>query len=121
MNDLDDLARRFFAASEVDDLLSLPPQERPDAFFRCWTRKESFVKAVGDGLYLPLDSFRVSLRAGEPAAILEAPSGKAERWNLRDVTPLEGYSAALTARGEPETLTAFRSAGASRLLGLVES
>jgi 4'-phosphopantetheinyl transferase len=121
MTDLESIARRFFATKEVDELLSLPLEERPAAFFRCWTRKESFVKAVGDGLYLPLDSFRVSLRPGEPASILEEPNDTGQRWRLTDVTPLEGYAAALITEGMPKSLTAFRAAGASRLLSLLES
>jgi len=119
MGDLEGVAKRFFAEQEFNDLMALRPDERSAAFFRCWTRKESFVKAVGDGLYLPLDSFRVSLRAGAPAAILAAPPGKTEGWQMTDVTPLEGYAAALVTNGHSKTISAFRSAGPSELLALL--
>lgn len=57
----EDLAQRYFAAGENAALANLPPSERKAAFFRCWTRKEAFVKAVGSGMSLPLKSFEVSL------------------------------------------------------------
>jgi 4'-phosphopantetheinyl transferase len=58
-----DLSRRFFAPVEADEILRLRPEEQLAAFFACWTRKEAFVKALGVGLLLPLDSFRVTVRA----------------------------------------------------------
>jgi 4'-phosphopantetheinyl transferase len=115
------VAKQFFAPAEVSNLLSLPPGERQAAFFRCWTRKESFVKAVGDGLYLPLDSFQVSLGPDEPAAILEVAGREEENWSLADVTPAEGYSAALVTRGEPTTMTAFRSQDATQLWAFLKT
>jgi 4'-phosphopantetheinyl transferase len=84
-----DVAARFFARDEISDLMSLPEPERPGAFFRCWTRKEAYVKAVGDGLSVPLDSFRVTLLAGEPARIthLDGSEESALGWTLHDVSP----------------------------------
>ena len=58
------IARRFFHPDECAWLLSLPESEREAAFFRLWTCKESFVKALGLGLSLPLDSFAVSFADG---------------------------------------------------------
>lgn len=63
ISDLIDLARRFFAPGEVAELISLPDAARSAAFFRCWTRKEAVVKAVGEGLSYPLDGFEVPLDA----------------------------------------------------------
>jgi 4'-phosphopantetheinyl transferase len=119
MTDLVDVAKHFFAPAEVSDLLSLAPGDRPAAFFRCWTRKESFVKAVGDGLYLPLDSFQVSLRPEEPAAILHVNGRPENKWHLADVTPVEGYSAALVTAGAPSIIKAFRSQDATQLVALL--
>jgi 4'-phosphopantetheinyl transferase len=99
MPDMEQVARHFFSKGEVSDLFNLPEGERRAAFFRCWTRKEAFVKALGDGLSLPLDSFRVSLRADEPAELLEAEPEHRGRWSLRDVTPCEGYAAAIVVDG----------------------
>jgi 4'-phosphopantetheinyl transferase len=109
MKDLEAIARRFFAAGEVEDLMSLAPEDRLDAFFRCWTRKEAFIKAVGDGLSLPLDSFRVSLLPDQPASMVDTPPGQHEKWQLADVTPCTGYSAALVVENGPLVLSVFNA------------
>ncbi len=65
LSDLEALAERTFAPEESSALLALPPEERVSAFFRIWTRKEAFVKAVGGGLTVPLKSFAVRLTPKE--------------------------------------------------------
>ena len=52
---------------EREELETLPMDVRPEAFFLCWTRKEAYVKAKGEGLQIPLESFNVSLTPGKPA------------------------------------------------------
>jgi 4'-phosphopantetheinyl transferase len=56
-----DLADRYFAPAECLDLLALPPTDRPLRFFELWTFKESYIKARGMGLSIPLDSFAFDL------------------------------------------------------------
>jgi len=65
-----DVARRFFSAAEVAALEALLPDQRVAAFYRCWTRKEAVVKALGDGMSFPLDEFEVSIDAGHPPQLL---------------------------------------------------
>jgi 4'-phosphopantetheinyl transferase len=102
LSDMADVARRFFSAGEYEDLMAVEIAERERAFFRCWTHKEAYIKAVGDGLSLPLDRFRVSLRPDEPARFLQLPPdpGIVPRWTLRDVSVETGYVAALAYPGE---------------------
>ena len=69
------IARRFFAQKEYVTLAALPEVERCQAFFRCWTRKEAVIKAVGLGLSMPLHSFEVTLSADGPAGILSLEPG----------------------------------------------
>src|SRR5689334_19989736 len=57
----EDIARKFFSKQEADALMSLPKDEQGRAFFRCWTRKEAYIKAIGSGLSHPLNEFDVSL------------------------------------------------------------
>jgi 4'-phosphopantetheinyl transferase len=99
--ELEQIARRFFSAHEQMQLAALPADERVDAFFRCWTRKEAYIKATGDGLSLPLTQFDVSL-ANEPGNTLLATrpdESEASRWALQEVSTAPGYTAALCAQG----------------------
>jgi 4'-phosphopantetheinyl transferase len=94
-----EIAERFFAPNEVAKLFSLPKDQKDEAFFRCWTRKEAYVKAKGDGLTIPLDQFEVSLSPGEPAELLHiASSGESRDWFLEELYPGPGYMAALAVR-----------------------
>lgn len=94
-------ARRFFSPAEADALAGVAPGRRREAFFECWTRKEAFVKARGEGVALGLRRFDVSLRPGEPAALLRFEGDPAEpaRWSLCALAPGEGYKAALAVEG----------------------
>jgi len=99
--ELDAIARRFFSTHEQDQLAALPADEKPEAFFRCWTRKEAYIKATGDGLSLPLTQFDVSLAVGETNALLATrpDSSQAGHWLLQEVPAGSGYIAALCVRG----------------------
>lgn len=98
----DQIAHRFFSPAEVAALLALPAEVRRPAFFRCWSRKEAYIKALGTGLALPLDQFDVSLAPGEPARLLQtyhAPE-TADRWSMWELHPGAGYAGALVAEGQ---------------------
>jgi 4'-phosphopantetheinyl transferase len=100
----EEIAVRYFAPQEVAELLALAPEQRPEAFFLGWTRKEAYVKALGDGLQIPLASFCVSLTPGQPATLESADSS---RWTLRNLSPGPGYAGALVAEGKNWTLRCF--------------
>lgn len=100
------IAARFFSENERHQLAALAPGERHSGFFRCWTRKEAYVKAVGTGLSLPLHQFDVSLEPGEENALLRTrPDGaEAALWSMREIPAGDGYVAALCVRGHDWTL-----------------
>jgi len=95
------LAHRFFSAHEQDELAALASSQRYHGFFRCWTRKEAYIKAVGTGLSLPLHEFDVSLKLGDGNALLATRPDDAEAalWSLQEVPAGDGYVAALCVRG----------------------
>ncbi|MFC1716438.1 4'-phosphopantetheinyl transferase family protein [Candidatus Poribacteria bacterium] len=99
--EMEQIAARFFSKRENDVLKSLPVDQRQEAFFNCWTRKEAYIKAIGDGLTYPLDQFDVSLTPGEPARLLnvEGNAEEVSRWKLRALTPEPAYRAALAVEG----------------------
>jgi 4'-phosphopantetheinyl transferase len=101
------IARRFFSESEQSQLAAWPESEKFNAFFRCWTRKEAYIKAIGDGLSLPLGQFDVSIESGEMNMLLATrpDSSEAQRWMLREVPAGAGYAAALCASGQDWKLT----------------
>jgi 4'-phosphopantetheinyl transferase len=99
--DADDVAARFFSARENQAYLALERAERALGFFNCWTRKEALIKALGDGLYHPLDAFDVSLAPGAPARLLRLGDMPGEDcgWTLHSFSPAPGFVGAFAVRG----------------------
>ena len=97
MSDADRLAGRFFSDAEWKAYRALEPAERPLGFFNCWTRKEAFIKAQGDGFGYPLDRFDVSLAPGEAARLLRVGemSGDACGWRMMSFSPAPGFVGAV--------------------------
>jgi 4'-phosphopantetheinyl transferase len=93
----EEIAERYFSPHEVAELRSLPPALRAEGFFLCWTRKEAYVKALGNGLQIPLKSFQVGLTPNEPEYLNSADS---ERWMLRSLRPAVGFVGAILAEGQ---------------------
>jgi 4'-phosphopantetheinyl transferase len=94
-----EIASRVFSAFENAALSTVPTEARDVAFYCCWTRKEAFLKALGNGLALPLDSFDVSL--DESRAELVAVRGDLaipSDWTLHHLCPTPGYVGALAVR-----------------------
>jgi len=96
--ELESLVRSRFAASEAAAILERSGEERLSAFYRCWTRKEACVKALGAEIGPSLESVVVSV--GDQPALLSAPGARAGEWSLFDLALGEGVAGALAVRGE---------------------
>jgi 4'-phosphopantetheinyl transferase len=107
---VEDIARRYFSPSEQEELLSLPREARTAAFFACWTRKEAFLKARGDGLFsLPLGSFDVTVRPDRPPELRRTgfDPGEARRYSLLGLPEIPGFAACLAVEGAPPAVRCF--------------
>jgi 4'-phosphopantetheinyl transferase len=102
--DYADIAQRFFSAAEIDYLTAVPGHLYPEAFFSCWTKKEAYLKACGEGLAIPLNSFCVPPTANPPHTVADvcvAANGlvPAKRWSFYVLRPAPGYVGALAIEG----------------------
>jgi 4'-phosphopantetheinyl transferase len=105
-----EVAERFFSEDEFEALKRVPINQRTKAFFNCWSRKESYIKAIGMGVSYPLDGFTVSLAPDAAPALLkvDADATEAARWNMYELDAGEGYTAALIVEIPPASLSRFQ-------------
>jgi 4'-phosphopantetheinyl transferase len=104
-----ELAESQFSAQELEALQALDPVERAAAFYRCWTLKEAYVKARGEGLGFPLKQFSVTIGNREMAPAVQWASDDpqaSERWSVFELSPAPGYAGALIVEGRPMRLIA---------------
>ena len=108
MPDAEKLAKRFFSPHEYAVISTLLPEQKQEAFFNAWTRKEAYLKATGDGL-AGLEQVEVSLTPGETAALLSIQGDRqaASRWSMYQLTPALNYIAALAVEGHDWNLECF--------------
>jgi 4'-phosphopantetheinyl transferase len=104
----EEIAERYFSAKEIDELNKLSTERRDHGFFLCWTRKEAYIKAKGDGLHIPLDSFDVSVSPEMPATLSGADDSL---WGIQSFLPSAAsgprYAAAIVAEGKNWTARYF--------------
>ncbi|UCG85771.1 MAG: 4'-phosphopantetheinyl transferase superfamily protein [Gemmatimonadota bacterium] len=104
------IARRFFAPEEIKELEALPPDRWQEGFFRCWTRKEAYIKARGEGLTMPLSEFSITVQSRDQAVLLRsvADPNDVSRWSVEDLHPADQFSAALVAEGADWSVELFQ-------------
>jgi 4'-phosphopantetheinyl transferase len=114
-----EIVRRYLHPGEAADLVRLGGREAEAAFFRCWSRKEAVVKALGRGMNLDLHRYRVTCAPGaEPMLLaLEGENAPGEAWSLHDLAPGPNHVGALAARLRPFGISC-RGFDANLALGL---
>lgn len=94
----EDIAKRFFSAAENEQLLNISSKNRKKAFFNCWTRKEAFIKAIGEGLSFPLSDFDVNveeLESSQSQLLKIHKTYNANDWSILTLSVPGKHAAAL--------------------------
>jgi 4'-phosphopantetheinyl transferase len=104
INDFESIARRWFTDFELE--LVMGERDALSSFYRCWTRKEAFVKAIGKGLSAPLNSMNTSLPRGMTSGRLHATTGESPEkiWWVTNLNVPDGYHCALVTEGDEPTV-----------------
>jgi len=99
--EIKDIAERFFSTNEIMNLFGLPEKEQALGFFNCWTRKEAFIKAVGEGLSFPLNNFEVSLEPNQQAKLLAThwDPKAVSKWSMHSILPGANFVGCLVIEG----------------------
>jgi 4'-phosphopantetheinyl transferase len=99
--DARELSDRFFSEQEAEWVRSNPGSELIQRFFTCWTAKEAYVKASGEGLSLPLKNFSVIPGPHYPELSLTIFDNPAEshRWTMLQLQPTADFCGALAVEG----------------------
>jgi 4'-phosphopantetheinyl transferase len=102
LENMGQIAARFFSAYENSVFNVLSQDGRLEAFYNCWTRKEAYLKAIGTGLAKPLDQFDVSLAPGEAPRLLRVQGDpqEVERWSMHAPVAGPDYVAAVAVEGQ---------------------
>ncbi|WP_157385449.1 4'-phosphopantetheinyl transferase family protein [Rhizobium freirei] len=117
----EDIAKWFFSRREYQALRSLPADRYMDGFYRCWTRKEAFIKAHGAGLSLPLDSFDVTFDRSAESRLerLEGDTGAPANWVVLELeTPINFAGAVVASTGGHRVCLRYRNEGIGQLVNL---
>jgi 4'-phosphopantetheinyl transferase len=107
MEEMDRIAKMNFSPQEYRKFQGVSKPDRLKAFYNCWTRKEAFIKARGDGLYFPPQNFDVSFEPNLPAQFLSVDGSfeQAKKWSMHDIETREGYAAALVVEGNDYSIS----------------
>jgi 4'-phosphopantetheinyl transferase len=100
----EEIAERFFTAREVTALRGLPSHLQRQAFFKCWTSKEAFLKAKGTGLSGKLDEVAIIFDSSDQVRI----NARVPGWSLTEIPPCVGYEGALVIQGHTRQIRCFQ-------------
>jgi 4'-phosphopantetheinyl transferase len=119
LKDLDALAQQFFSKAEARIFLTLPEDQKLEMFYTIWTRKEAFVKAIGEGLTYPLDQFDLTFLPHLPAKIIRIKNSvhEGQKWFLKGLSFSDhrhSYIGAYALKNTPQKLFAFQYAFIAR-------
>lgn len=108
--DCDSIAECYFAEGERASLAALPPADRREAFFACWTRKEALLKATGLGISMGLALVELGCAPDDPPAIVHSTLADIDpaAWSLHDLDVGPSYKAALAVRTRQPAIAVFR-------------
>ena len=108
-----DIATRFFSLREAEMLMALPMESRMEGFFTCWTHKEAFLKATGEGIGQDLTKVEVKLNPRRAVEVLHSSSEPQTQteWQWHSFFPARGYLAAIAYRHHELTLSLWRFRG----------
>lgn len=109
------IAESFFSPAEVEEFRKLDPSEHRAAFYRAWTRKEAYLKAIGTGLSFRSTAFTIDFDADRPPRLLATrrEGDEPERWRMVDLACPPGYAAAACWDGEALELRFFHAPGSA--------
>ena len=95
-----EIAKRFFSDEEVKEFMKVSEDEIRAAFFNCWTRKEAFIKAIGEGLSYPLKDFTVTLIPGDNPEIkwIKKKNDEVKEWKLINIQTDQNYISSLAVK-----------------------
>jgi 4'-phosphopantetheinyl transferase len=102
-----EIAKRYFSDDEVRALQALPSELRTTVFFDCWTKKEAYVKAIGDGMSLMLPTLTISYQGSDGFSVT-ARSEEMSGWSFESFSVEENYIASIALEGEPMELHYFK-------------
>lgn len=108
LSDADRIVERFFSKKEYASLQTLSEDQREEAFFNGWTRKEAYLKALGKGLQKPLNEFEVPLGRLSTAVAVKEVSGRPTEWTIRSLVPDVGYIGAVVSKGGRKELFSYQ-------------
>jgi 4'-phosphopantetheinyl transferase len=93
----DNIVKRFFSKNEIKKYYTAPNSRKREFFFEIWTRKEAFTKAIGSGLFHPLDVFEVLCRSVKqnPLKYKDETGDITLNWSIRNLNIMPGFAAAI--------------------------